>query len=398
MNSATDLKYQHSELATSLKSRINSIDALRGLVMLIMLVDHVRERFFLHQQVTDPMNIQETGDGLFWSRIAAHFCAPTFVFLTGLSAWLYQNSGNTTRPLQKFLFTRGLFLIVLEITLVTFSWFGGYHTIYLQVIWAIGLSMIALAVMHPLGRVPVLVIGLIIVCTHNALSFISFNENQSLYSIWTILHDRGYLLKDGFINIKVSYPSLPWIGLIFIGYGCGALYGKNTKPQSRQKYLLAMAGLTLLSFLILRGFNLYGEDYVWHTGETALESLKAMVNLTKYPPSLNFLLLTLTGTFLVLRLFECKLWMSNLGTKLQAVLVNFGSAPMFFYLLHLYVLLLMYKLVGLFMEPNYGDYISVSNITWVWIIALGLMVILYFPTKRFSQYKKMHKNSWTKYL
>lgn len=175
MNSVTDLKYQHSELATSLKSRINSIDALRGLVMLIMLVDHVRERFFLHQQVTDPMNIQETGDGLFWSRIAAHFCAPTFVFLTGLSAWLYQNSGNTTRPLQKFLFTRGLFLIVLEITLVTFSWFGGYHTIYLQVIWAIGLSMIALAVMHPLGRVPVLVIGLIIVCTHNALSFISFN-------------------------------------------------------------------------------------------------------------------------------------------------------------------------------------------------------------------------------
>lgn len=137
---------------------------------------------------------------------------------------------------------------------------------------------------------------------------------------------------------------------------------------------------------------------MWHTGETALESLKAMVNLTKYPPSLNFLLLTLTGTFLVLRFFECKLWMSNLGTKLQAVLVNFGSAPMFFYLLHLYVLLLMYKLVGLFMEPNYGDYISVRNISWVWIIALGLMVVLYFPTKRFSQYKKMHKNSWTKYL
>lgn len=398
MNSATAFTNQHSNLTTSVKNRINSIDALRGLVMLIMLVDHVRERFYLHQQVTDPMNIQTTEDGLFWSRIAAHFCAPTFVFLTGLSAWLYQNSGNTTRPLGGFLFTRGLFLIALEITLVTFSWFGGYHTIYLQVIWAIGLSMIALAVVHPIGRVAVLAIGLVIVFSHNALSFISYNSDEFLYPVWTILHDRGYLLESELINVKVSYPSLPWIGLIFIGYGCGLLYGKNTSSQTRQTYLVAMAGLTLVLFLILRGFNLYGEDYPWHFGETAVESVKAMVNLTKYPPSLSFLLFTLTGTFLILRLFESQYFMSASGRKVQAILADFGSAPMFFYLLHLYVLLFMYKMVGLFIEPNYGNYIGVSSIAWVWVISLSLAVLLFWPTRWFSHYKKSHKNAWTKYL
>ena len=132
--------------------RIKSIDALRGLVMLIMLLDHVRERFFLHRQVSDPMDVEATEPALFASRLVAHFCAPIFIFLTGLSAWLYQQSART-ESVSQFLLKRGLLLIALEFTLVTFSWMGNFNTIYLQVIWAIGLSMLALALLVKMPRI-----------------------------------------------------------------------------------------------------------------------------------------------------------------------------------------------------------------------------------------------------
>ena len=215
----------HKILITTFKNFVNKqflfslFDILRGMVILLMLVDHVRERFFLHMQVADPMIIDETSHALFFTRFMAHFCAPLFIFLTGLSAWLYAHPANKPqRNVRSFLLKRGLFIILLEVTLVNFSWFGSYDALYLQVMWAIGLSMIALALLTYLPHRIIGLIGIAIIFGHNALDFITFAPEEFGYALWTILHDRGYLFAGEAFKIKVSYPTLPWIGVICFGY------------------------------------------------------------------------------------------------------------------------------------------------------------------------------------
>jgi uncharacterized membrane protein len=201
------------------KSRISSIDVMRGLVIVLMLVDHVREKLYLHVQVSDPMDVANTSPDLFFTRMSAHLCAPAFVFLTGMSAWLYSHpASGQPRSATGFLFKRGLFLVVLELTLINFSWFGTYTTLYLQVIWAIGLSMIALSLLVRLPFWLIATTGAVIVVGHNLLTPITFQPGETGYTLWTILHDRGYLIADGPLKVKVSYPVLPWIGVILLGY------------------------------------------------------------------------------------------------------------------------------------------------------------------------------------
>ncbi|WP_223089990.1 DUF1624 domain-containing protein [Zunongwangia sp. SCSIO 43204] len=324
----------------STSKRIHSIDILRGPVILLMIVDHVRERFFYHHQVTDPMDIQHTDPSLFFTRLSAHFCAPIFVFLTGLSAYLYQNPiQKPKRDLQSFLLKRGLFLIVLEITLINFSWFGNYQNLYLQVIWAIGLSMITLALVIKLPKNLIGGLGLVIIFVHNLLASINFQPNEIAFPLWTILHDRGYLLQSDILNIKVSYPVLPWIGVIFIGYYAGVLYTNTKFTKIRHRYLLASAFTSLTILGLLRGFNLYGETNHWQIHSSPIESIMSFINFTKYPPSLDFLLLTLgIGCFLLyfIERFE-QPWM--------LVLKTFGSVPMFIYVCHLYILLIAYQIL-----------------------------------------------------
>ncbi|EKE73944.1 DUF1624 domain-containing protein [Gallaecimonas xiamenensis] len=373
---------------TALNRRIGSIDMMRGLVMLLMLVDHVRERFYLHMQVTDPMTLDSTSPGLFLSRFAAHFCAPTFVFLTGLSAWLY--SQKPGRSARSFLAKRGLFLIALELTLVTFSWMGSYQTLYLQVIWAIGLSMLALAALASLPRPWLLALGLVIVFGHNLLSPISLQPGDWGYSLWTVLHDRGYLISQGPLAVKVSYPVLPWIGVILLGYGAGPLYGRTLPAARRHQWLLALGLGCLVLFALLRGLNLYGESLPWQQGSNLGWTLMSLFNLTKYPPSLAFLLVTLGGMFLGLLAFERPL--GRLGSWLS----DFGAAPMFFYLLHLYVLLGLYSLAIALLGPNHGTLLGVDSIAWVWLISAALA--LYFPTRAFSAFKQRQPWPLLKYL
>ena len=374
-------------------TRISSIDMLRGLVMLIMLVDHVRERFFLHMQVTDPMDVTETDSGLFFTRLSAHLCAPVFVFLTGLSSWLYANPINKApRSPRSFLLKRGLFLVLLEITLVNLSWFGTYNTLYLQVIWVIGLSMICLGILCTLPRVWIGVIGFLIVFGHNALSPISFTPNETGYSIWTILHDRGYLLQHSFLNIKISYPLLPWIGVILLGYFAGPLYQQQMPAIKRQKALIAIGCACLVLLAILRGFNIYGETLPWHVHESNIMSIMSFFNYTKYPPSLDFILLTLGIGHLLLFAFE------KYRFRWMQVLKTFGSAPMFFYIVHLYILLAIYSICVAIFGTNHGDYFGVSHLLQIWLIAILLSVLLYYPTKVFSAYKRKSSSKLITYF
>lgn len=371
--------------------RIRSIDAMRGLVILIMLLDHVRERFYLHMQVSDPMDLDATSPSLFVSRFAAHFCAPVFVFLTGLSAWLYAHPpAKPERSARGFLFKRGMFLIALEVTLITFSWMGSYHTVWLQVMWAIGLSMIALSLLLGLPRWAMALIGVAIVFGHNLLTPLQFSPDHWAYSAWTILHDRGYLLRDGWINIKVSYPLLPWIGVILLGYVAGPLYALS--ESKRKPWLLGLGAACLILLAVLRGLNLYGETLPWRTGETLGQSLMSFFNFTKYPPSLSFLLITLGVMFLLLH------WLEQRRGRWINVLVTYGSVPMFFYILHLYVLLIVYSVAIQILGANHGELLGVNHIGYVWLIAIALAVVLYAPTRWFSTYKKRVQSPWLKYL
>ncbi|WCM54080.1 DUF1624 domain-containing protein [Pseudomonas sp. WJP1] len=378
---------------TSLSQRLMSIDALRGLVIIFMLLDHVRETFFLHRQVTDPMLIDSTEPTLFFSRTLAHLCAPVFVLLTGLSAFLYGEK-HQGKP-SMFLFKRGLFLVVLEFTLVNFAWTFQFPptVIYLQVIWAIGVSMIALAVLVWLPLPILCVLGLAIVGGHNLLDPLHFLPGSALHLPWAILHDRGWIEFCEHLRLRTSYPVLPWIGVIALGYGIGPWFARSTSAPVRQRYLLLAGAGALIGFIALRLVNGYGEAQ-WVVHESTTHTLMSVFNITKYPPSLLFLCLTLGVGLLLLLGFERarqRQWIS--------ILAVFGAAPMFFYLLHLYVLKMLYVLSVALFGLNQGDYFGFDGIGAVWLTAVLLAAMLYLPVRWFAALKARRRDiGWLKYF
>ncbi|MGO4002994.1 DUF1624 domain-containing protein [Pseudomonas fluorescens] len=376
-------------------TRLLSIDALRGLVILFMLLDHVRETFFLHRQVSDPMDITSTEPELFLSRTLAHLCAPVFVLLTGLSAYLYGEKYAGKADVSAFLFKRGLFLVLLEITLVNFAWTFQFppSVIYLQVIWAIGLSMLALSAMVWLPRAVLLVLSLLIIAGHNLLDGLHFGLESAMHVPWAVLHDRGWIeLGDG-LRLRTSYPLLPWIGVIGLGYALGPWFARGVDASRRQRALL-VAGLGgLAGFVGLRLLNGYGEK-PWVSADAMGQTLMSFFNITKYPPSLLFLTLTLSLGLLLLLWFE-----RRQNSRWILALTVFGSAPMFFYLLHLYVLKFAYLAAVAGFGLNQGSYFGFDSMGWVWLVAVGLAVGLYLPVRWFSRLKGRRRDlRWLKYF
>ncbi len=384
-----------SATPTLLTQRLQSIDALRGLVILFMLLDHVRETFFLHRQVSDPMAIDATDPSLFFSRTLAHLCAPVFVLLTGLSAWLYGEKYQGRSDVCAFLFKRGLFLVVLEITLLNFAWTFQLppSVVYLQVIWAIGVSMIALSLLVWLPRAALIALGAIIVGGHNLLDHLHFGAESAMHVPWAILHDRGWLAFSDNLRLRTSYPVLPWIGVIALGYGLGPWFARNSDAGQRQHRLLLAGAIALLGFIVLRMLNGYGEA-PWSGYPTLTQTLMSFFNITKYPPSLLFLALTLGCGLLLLRGFE------RVGqARWISALAVYGAAPMFFYLLHLYVLKLLYLGCVALFGHNQGDYFGFDGITAVWLSAALLAVSLYLPVRGFARLKARRRDiTWLKYF
>jgi len=380
--------------SSTTRARIEVIDVMRGLVMVIMLLDHVRETFYLHKQVSDPMDVATTEPSLFFSRLAAHFCAPMFVFLTGMGAWLYANPSSGPRSPTGFLVKRGLLLIFLEITLVTFAWNGKFPppTIWLQVIWVIGLCMIILGLVHALPRWVLAVVASALVFGHNALSGIHVEPGQAGYALWTILHDRGFLIPEGFIKLKVSYPLLPWIGVILFGWLAGPLYARSMEAAKRDRILTLMGVACLALLALLRGFNIYGETLPWTVQQDATHTAMSFLNYTKYPPSLDFLLLTLGVGFVVFPRLEA---LSNGFTRMLA---TFGGAPMFYYLFHLYLLLALQLLLVALLGANHGDRFGLDEFWPVWLISIALVPVLYFPCRAFARFKRTSSQAWVRYF
>ncbi|WP_102789075.1 DUF1624 domain-containing protein [Stenotrophomonas bentonitica] len=377
-------------------SRLTSIDQLRGTVIVLMLLDHVRETFYLHAQVADPMAVDQVEPALFVSRLLAHLCAPVFVLLTGLSAWLYASGKpDGRRAASAFLLKRGLFLVVLELLVVNFAWTLQFppSVVYLQVIWAIGISMIALAGLLWLPRGALAVLALAVIAGHNLLDGIRVQGDGALAVLWKVLHQRDWITVTDGLRLRTSYPVLPWIGVIALGWVIGPWFARGGDALLRQRRLWLAGAGALLAFVLLRAINAYG-DSPWQSLATLGTTLMSFFNVTKYPPSLLFLLLTLGIGLLLLRLYE-----QPRVARALAPLADIGAAPMFFYLLHLYVLKLLYVLAEARWGQTHGGYFAVDHVASLWVITAVLAVALYWPTRAFARFKARRRDlAWLRYL
>jgi uncharacterized membrane protein len=298
------------------KRRIDSIDLLRGIVMVIMMLDHTRD--FVHNATYqfDPADLSRTNVALFLTRWVTHFCAPVFVFLAGTGAFLQLSRGKSKADLSRFLVTRGIWLIVLELTLVrlgvTFS-FDVRMLGFLQVIWVIGVSMIVLAALIYLPLKIVGAFGLVMIAFHNLLDDFRVTSWRGPDTpvpgfgekVWMLLHQAFEAFPvAGFPSpvLIVIYPLVPWVGVMAAGYAFGRLY--EWDAQRRRRLLLLIGGTATALFVLLRAVNVYGDPSEWSTQKNALFTLLSFINTTKYPPSLLFLLMPPGPSLLALRSAE----------------------------------------------------------------------------------------------
>lgn len=358
--------------------------------MVLMLVDHAREFFFLHRQVSDPMQLGTTAPDLFLTRLVSHLCAPAFVLLTGLAAALYATQpGRRPAEVSAYLVQRGLLLMALEITVINFAWTFELppQTVYLQVIWAIGLSMLALALLLHLPLQAQVLVGLLIVCGHNLLDSVHFKAGEPGFVIWAMLHDRGWIEVLPGIRARTSYPVLPWIGVMLLGYALGSLY-RHGEDVERRHTLVRMGVVALCMFVLLRVTHGYG-DQSWTYGSNATHTVLAFFNVTKYPPSLHFLLLTLGVSMIGLGAFE--------RIRVWPWLTLLGRVPLFFYVAHLYALHLFYLLFASFKEPS-ADRLGFEAVWQLWLMAGLVLLTLYLPCRWYARVRESATGAWTRYF
>ena len=370
---------------------------LRGIVILLMMLDHVRERFYMHVRTGDP--IYDTIDpDLFFTRYVTHLCEPVFIFLAGLSAWLYAHraSGEYRSP-SSFLFKRGLVIILIEVVLYYLVWADSYPTfLFLQVLFAIGVCLIGLSAACRLNYWAIGALGLLIVTGHNTLAPIAFAPGALGYVPWAILHDGGDLGQVAGLTISLSYPVLPWFGVILLGYFAGPLYARSVPLLTRRRILVGLGVSCLALLFLLRGLNLYGEAEPWTLQPTVIETVMSFLNFTKYPPSLAYLLVTLGVGFLLLA------WLESLNSENRILrsIQAFGSVPMFIYVVHLYVLLAAYWVLYLTVGPTHGDRFGLDSVAWIWAGA-ALLILAHQPVATaFADYKHREKRvkPWLSYF
>ena len=384
-------------------NRIESIDVLRGVVMVIMALDHVRDYFYFEGFFGDPMNLDTTTPALFFTRFITHYCAPVFVFLAGTSAFLY-GSKKTKKELSKFLFTRGIWLIFLEIVVNNLIWKFDltYSRVIFQVLWAIGFSMISLSILIYLNKKVLLAVGFILIAGHNLLDGIVMQGSSFLSTVWYFMHQAFSAIPLGeHRTALVFYPALPWIGVIILGYCFGTFYQRDFDAAIRKKWLLKIGFGAIALFFIIRGINVYGDLVPWTLQDTTSKTVMSFFKVTKYPPSLAYLLITLGPALLFLFAFE------KTKNKITDFFLVFGRVPFFYYFLHVFVIHILaiivlvingddWKLMiftfndfGTNKLVNYGYSLPVVYLVW-----LGVIALLYPISKKYMIYKANNKDKW----
>lgn len=412
---AVDLDAHPSDPA---RGRIDSIDLLRGIVMVIMMLDHTRD--FVHNAALqfDATDLSRTNVALFFTRWITHFCAPVFVFLAGTGAYLQFARGKSKAALSRFLVTRGLWLIVLELTVVKLgiSFNPDYRFLgFLQVIWVIGVSMIVLAGLIHLPKIVVAAFSVLMIALHNLLDGINFEGWNGPgtpvpsfgVKLWILLHQpfAGFpIIGLASPVVFIVYPLVPWIGVMAAGYAFGALY--EWDAQRRRRWLVIIGAMATLLFIVIRALNVYGDPSPW-TGQPSFGfTMLSFINTSKYPPSLLFLLMTLGPAIISLAFFEKE----QRGGPIRRFFVTFGRVPLFFYLLqwftaHLISLLLHFafgKPTGwLFQSPlNFGQSPPGIgfNLVVVYLSWIAGVLLLYPLCKWFAGVRQRRKDWWLSYL
>jgi uncharacterized membrane protein len=399
-----------SAIENKSKWRVNSVDLLRGVVMVIMLLDHMRE--FVHR---DELNFQATDLGrtnvlLFFTRWITHFCAPVFVFLAGTGAFLQMARGKSKSELSEFLVKRGLWLILLEFTLIrALVWFNiDFHfALQLQVIWVIGVSMVGLAALihAPLRLIAALSVAMI--ALHNLLDLIRVNPAPPTgfrAAIWLVLHQPGVIFFTPTVYGLALYPLIPWIGVLWAGYAFGAFY--QLEADRRRRILFTLGAALLMSFVLLRGLNVYGDPSGWGIQKNAIFTVLSFLNVSKYPPSLLFLLLTLGAAILALPWFE----RIEKG-RLSRIFITFGRVPLFFYFGQWITVHILATSAGylagqpigwLFVGPLNRPSPNPGNLgfsLWAVYVFWFLGLLLLYPLCRwFAEVKRRRRDWWLSYL
>ena len=320
--SAVSASVARASITAHAFTRVASIDILRGLVMVLMALDHVRD--FFSAAHFDPLDLSQTTAPLFLTRWITHFCAPIFILLAGVSAYLTGRSCSRAE-LSRFLLTRGLWLVVLEVTLMSLVWTFNLrydHGLFLQVIWALGVSMIVLAALVYLPAGEIAAYSVLIIFGHNLLDGFDSRTFGSWAPLWSLLH-----VSEPVPHAFVAYPLVPWIAVMSLGYCLGSLF--ELERERRKQWFVCLGAASLTLFVLLRTTNIYGDPADWSLQNTTVRTLLSFVDVQKYPPSLQYLLLTLGAAFLLLAALE-----SARGT-LSGMLRTFGRVPLFFYVLHI---------------------------------------------------------------
>nr|CBX31471.1 hypothetical protein N47_E49830 [uncultured Desulfobacterium sp.] len=395
--------------------RIDSIDLLRGLVIVLMCLDHTRT--FYTNAPFNPLDLGKTNVALFLTRWITHIAAPAFVFLAGTSAFLSISRSRTKKELSLFLLKRGLFLIIIELTII--NWFGWSFSfcmknITLGVIWAIGWSMISLATLIYLPLWAIATFGTSMIFLHNTLDFLRPNQFQYFDFIWRILHVREHFEYVKGYSFYVLYPLIPWIGVMAAGYAFGAIMLKQQTVERRKTFLTIGLALVVL-FILVRGLNSYGDPDHWNIVYNSIEktimkdstagisvtksvvdivfTVLSFLNCHKYPPSLCFLLMTLGPVIILLSLFEHR------NFYCSKILIVFGRVPLFFYILHLSVIHFSSGIMKrIFFGPRQEGLIRGFDLPLVYLFWIAVLFFLYLPCRWYADLREKHKKAWMSYL
>jgi uncharacterized membrane protein len=383
------------------RNRLTSIDMLRGLVLVIMALDHTRDMVMrpLSTDYGAAVDFASSGAALFFTRLVTHLCAPTFVLLAGVSAYLYgATRKRPTVEITRFLLSRGIWLVFIELTVIQFAWAFNLGTMHiLQVIWAIGWSMIVLSALVWLPRMAIGAFGALMIVTHNGL-----DSMQPLLSeaspLWVIFHIPGRF-TIGTWDFLVIYPLIPWIGVMALGYAMGPYFvGENPQRCGR---LLQAGVLLTLAFVVLRLTNLYGDPVKWVVHPNGVDTLISFLSVTKYPVSLQFLLMTLGPALMMLGYFE------RVSGGLAQKLVTIGHVSFFFYVVHFYVIHSIAVLIGLWQGLGVRDMavfflyypaqfgLPLAGVYIVWGVVI---LVMYPPCVWFAGVKARRRDWWLSYL
>jgi len=386
--------------APAARFRIESVDLLRGMVMILMALDHTRD--FLGANTFNPTDLRYTTAPLFLTRWITHFCAPVFFLFTGTGAYLSLRK-KSKRKLSRFLFTRGLWLIFLEYSLfrcLGFQFNFDYHMTLLNVLWALGWAMIVLSL---LLRIPISVtvaLGVIMIAGHNLLDSI-----RSSNPLWSILHSPNLVLKTPQHSVFVAYTLIPWVGVTAVGYGLGQIY--DWTSGRRKKFLLRTGLILIAAFVVLRSINVYGDPLQWAVQKSTLFTAFSFLNTCKYPPSLLFLLMALGPALILLCVVERK------TPELLRPALAFGRVPMFYFLLHAPLIHLIaigacYARYGhvhwMFESPSISQFPITAPPGWgfslpiVYLFWIGVVIALYPLCRWFAAVKQRRSDAWLSYL